>query len=324
MSVVLSCNNLQTGKIMSNTILMAAVYKSALGLKFELSSSALIVLMSLCYHYNIQRMDMFPKQQYILSKTGLSISSIKRGIKELVDKNLLVKTRTQSGNTYRFTQLFFESINLTPSKSQPNTLNSSNLNLLNNKHKNKTNNNNTNVIDITKEKSVSAIVQKLKDWGILDYKQIIKANDKIKILEIIRITENSNPKNKGAYFRSIINNQKELTIKKDEYNLKLQKMLSYKYWKHLPTGKIYMVKPDIGSHIYIQFSKKDNTVTMFCDNLTDNIKNFEPYIEKQNLTIDTKEDKPSKVEILKYVIEQNHSKEAQELARMFKINMKTD
>ncbi|MGD9581329.1 MAG: helix-turn-helix domain-containing protein [Vampirovibrionia bacterium] len=103
----------QSDYFITNTKLMSLIYSSAIGERFKLSNSTLIVLFALCFHYNGNRNDSFPGQQLISSKTGLSISSIKRAIKELLQCGLILKSRNRYGNLYKFTQKFFDELNLT-------------------------------------------------------------------------------------------------------------------------------------------------------------------------------------------------------------------
>lgn len=118
MSIQLSNTCSQSDYFISNTKLMSVIYSSGVGEQFKLSNSALIVLFALCYHFNGTRNDSFPSQQFIATKTGLSLSSIKRSIKELLEKGLILKCRSKYGNIYKFTNKFFEAVNLTPEKAQ--------------------------------------------------------------------------------------------------------------------------------------------------------------------------------------------------------------
>ena len=108
----------------SNTKLMGLVYSSGIATRFNLSNSTLIVLFALCHHYNAIRNDSFPSQNYIASKTGLSLSSIKRAIKELLEKGLIIKCRNKYGNIHKFTKKFFEQLNMTPQTAHNETIKS--------------------------------------------------------------------------------------------------------------------------------------------------------------------------------------------------------
>lgn len=118
MSTLQKCCSSNDLFYVSNTKLMSLVYSSDVGAKFNLSSSALVVLLSLCYHYNSERNDSFPGQQLISKKTGVSLSSVKRSIKELLERGIIIKSRNKYGNLYKFTQKFFDELELTSEKAQ--------------------------------------------------------------------------------------------------------------------------------------------------------------------------------------------------------------
>lgn len=85
--------------------------------KFNISPTAKLVLLYLIDCYNPAKVYMFPKQETIADKLGISLSSIRRGIKELSKANIIV-IELKFSNRYSLTSTFFEIINMTPDSVQ--------------------------------------------------------------------------------------------------------------------------------------------------------------------------------------------------------------
>ena len=51
-------------------------------------------------------------------------------------------------------------------------------------------------------------------------------------------------------------------------------MLKHKYWKHVPSGNVLKVKPDIGNHLLIRYYGKENMVEFIESGLIDNLNKF--------------------------------------------------
>lgn len=82
-------------------------YLSAL----DITPTAKLVLIFLTTCYNPQKNEMFPKQQTIAAKIGISENRVVSGIKQLVQANLLTKRRIPYGtNQYTFTEHFFSEV----------------------------------------------------------------------------------------------------------------------------------------------------------------------------------------------------------------------
>lgn len=239
----------------SNTKLMSLIYSSGIGEEFKLSNSTLIVLFALCYHYNGNRNDSFPSQQFISDKTGLSLSSIKRSIKELLEKGLILKCRSKYGNIYKFTQKFFDQLNLTPQRDQ-----------------NKT-----------------KLTSKMKPSN---HEQT-----------------NNNKLNKNTYFLQ------------NKTNPLLNKMTQYKFWKHLPSGKVMRVKPDIGNHLLVKVDSISKNVlfieTGFCDSINQFKAIQTPVKEKINKHY-------PKIEIIQHLLDNGDVQQATHLTKLWKMNKIVD
>jgi len=81
--------------------------------KFDISPTAKLVLLYLIDCYNPAKVYMFPKQETIADKLGISLSSVKRAIKELSKANIII-IELKFSNRYNLTQTFFELLNMTP------------------------------------------------------------------------------------------------------------------------------------------------------------------------------------------------------------------
>jgi DNA-binding Lrp family transcriptional regulator len=81
--------------------------------KFNISPTAKLVLLYLIDCYNPAKKYMFPKQETIADKLGISLSSVKRAIKELSKANIII-IELKFSNRYNLTQTFFELLNMTP------------------------------------------------------------------------------------------------------------------------------------------------------------------------------------------------------------------
>jgi len=81
--------------------------------KFNISPTAKLVLLYLIDCYNPSKQYMFPKQETIADKLGISASSVRRGTKELSKAGLIV-IELKFSNRYTLTPKFFEVINMTP------------------------------------------------------------------------------------------------------------------------------------------------------------------------------------------------------------------
>jgi len=80
--------------------------------KFSISPTAKLVLLYLIDCYNPTKQYIFPKQETIADKLGISASSVRRGIKELSKANIIV-IELKFSNRYTLTSNFFNLINMT-------------------------------------------------------------------------------------------------------------------------------------------------------------------------------------------------------------------
>lgn len=76
--------------------------------KLNLSPTAIQIMTVLLRFYNPQKKYVFPHQSTIAERTNTSLATVKRCLNELIKARLIIKTRTQKGNVYGFTQKLFE------------------------------------------------------------------------------------------------------------------------------------------------------------------------------------------------------------------------
>jgi len=81
--------------------------------KFNISPTAKLVLLYLVDCYNPAKLYIFPKQETIADKLGISLSSVKRAVKEL-SKASIVIIELKFSNRYNLTRTFFNLLKMTP------------------------------------------------------------------------------------------------------------------------------------------------------------------------------------------------------------------
>jgi len=87
------------------------LYSSGILAECSLTPSAKLFLWALCSHYNPNNETMFPSQQTVASKLGISEKSAQRAVKEL--KTLgLIDYETKRVNHYTFGEKFFELVKM--------------------------------------------------------------------------------------------------------------------------------------------------------------------------------------------------------------------
>ena len=93
------------------------VYNSGILSKIKLTMSAKLVLIALTNHYNPEKPDIFPSQQYIAEHLGISIKSVNRAVQELTQAGLIIY-ETKNVNRYKFTAKFFAEIKMSVNHGQ--------------------------------------------------------------------------------------------------------------------------------------------------------------------------------------------------------------
>lgn len=163
------------------------------------------------------------------------------------------------------------------------------------------------------------INQILKSWGVCSSKQLIRHYGEEKVKLAIQIVQKKAPRNYGAYLRTIlkvplVNSANRADL---ETNTVINTMLQTKYWRHIPSNKIYRVKPDIGSHLFIKYNEQLGEVTFLETGLTDILDNFEPC--KEGIISDIDKGKPSKQKVLSDMLKNGNDKEVMILKKVWKL-----
>ncbi len=87
------------------------LYSSGILSECDLTPSAKLFLWALCSHYNPGNKTMFPSQQTVAKKLGISEKSAQRAVKELKTHNL-IDYETKRVNHYVFGEKFFELVKM--------------------------------------------------------------------------------------------------------------------------------------------------------------------------------------------------------------------
>lgn len=87
------------------------LYSSGILAKCDLTPSAKLFLWALCSHYNPNNKTMFPSQQTVAQKLGISEKSAQRAVKELKTHGL-IDYETKRVNHYVFGEKFFEMVKM--------------------------------------------------------------------------------------------------------------------------------------------------------------------------------------------------------------------
>lgn len=262
----------------------------------------------------------FPTIDYLAKSCRMSKSTILKSITTLKEKNLILvvkQTKNKRNNYFLNTNLFLKKISTIrkPSNSTPceTTHDIKLIKIKTNKKRSLKNNDDINY---------QIIKNTLKKWHVINYQQIITHNKPAYLIELIEKVIKYNPQNPGAYFRILLSNSTNEVKVINKENLVLKRLLKTKYWKHIPSGEIIKIKPDVGNHLLFRYNKETNKVSFLENPLTDTLSQFESIenaehsLEKQ---INTK--KPSKELILKDLIMQGDFKQAECLAKIWKIKL---
>lgn len=239
----------------------------------------------------------FPTVNYLAQYCRMGKATIIKNLNHLVELNLLVVVKSKKKrNNYYFSNLLFNAQNSLPVK----PLNGSSCKTAHDHEqiKNKTNKNHTSILlndDVnlktTHITEYKALINQLKLWGFTGEKNTIKKYGLKKIQDLIKLVENKNPNNKGAYLRSLLTNPEVITYPKENVlkssleTTQIEQMLKHQYWRHIPTDKVYKVKPEIGNHFLIRYYSKENMVEILECGLIDLLDRFEIFIKQDYIIV---------------------------------------
>jgi len=200
------------------------IYTSGLFSKIKLSNSSKLVIIAMGNHYNPNKPDIFPSIKYLASQLGIGDRSVARAIVELKNAGLIIY-ETKNVNRYRFTNIFFEMINMAVVTCQNDKPDHAKMAC---KHIRRTNNKQihikTNKLASENKQVNDDILNKLSSWNYLGGQFIIKKHGREIITKLIELVESKKPDNKGAYLRKLLENPvnalKENNIELDNDRIK--------------------------------------------------------------------------------------------------------
>lgn len=247
----------------------------------KLTHSEYRVMCTLIGLYNKEYNKAFPTIDYLAKHCTMGKVTVIKGLNRLVELNLLVVAKTPGKrNNYYFSKLLLNKASSSPVEPQRSSVCKTTykqIKIETNKNQSSSNNKNDDEsIKTTNMSDYKEVISKLDIWGFTGAKKLLKQKSVETIKKFIELVENINPDNKGAYLRALINNHleiKQLKISSDSEQIK--QMLKHQYWKHLPTGKICKVKPDMGIHLLIRYHKNEKMVEFLESGLCDQLDNFE-------------------------------------------------
>jgi len=182
--------------------------------QFDLSPTAKLVLLTLVDCYNPKNNEIYPKQITIAEQLGISISSVKRAVKELAAHQIVIY-ELKNTNRYKMTSTFFELLKLTPDMEQKESSSSIKLKPPCHEHKKEKIINTSSYDDESLNNNVSEslpdlqiykeIINKLDGWTYLGAKRDIKQYGIEKMNMLCKLSEKNKADNKGAYIRRMLN-----------------------------------------------------------------------------------------------------------------------
>jgi predicted transcriptional regulator len=172
------------------------------------------------------------------------------------------------------------------------------------------------------------VLEKLLLWGFVDPQKIIKQHGINHIKKMLDVMNQCNPRNPGAYLRTLLKNPENTSLELLNNNIKTtnsfyEKIFKIKYWRHKPTERVFQALPDTGTHILFHYDQEEEKVFFVDEQFSDAIKNFEPVLDSESLKYikDKGGLRPDKQEIIRELIQKGNLKEASYLKKMWKISL---
>ncbi|MGD9580718.1 MAG: helix-turn-helix domain-containing protein [Vampirovibrionia bacterium] len=258
-----------------------------LSYELKLTHSEYRLMGVLIGYWNKQQGKAFPNTRTLAKQCRMSNSTVLKALSKLCDLGLILilKDGKNSRQNYHINpQKFLNSESNTHATACSSThdnkqiKNKTNIKL--SSCSNKTTQNDDEIFKTTDITTYKQLIAKLDQWKFIDAKSVIKKYGLQKIQQLIKIVENNNPKNKGAYLRTLletsdgfIHENNKIDLKASETSM-IESMLKCQYWKHVPSGEILKAKPDIGKHLLIKYYKQENMVMFIENGLIDKLENF--------------------------------------------------
>ncbi|MEW5820863.1 MAG: helix-turn-helix domain-containing protein [Cyanobacteriota bacterium] len=292
--------------------------------------------------WNKEKGKAFPTIDYLAKLCHMSKGTIIKTLKRLVEKNLLIVVKTKGKrNNYYFSNLLLDiedSYVKKPkvSSSWETRHDGEQIKKLTKKKTSKqSNKKQLNQDDVnlelyetdTDKARFKDILAKLENWSFTGARLVIRQHGTEKVSKLIKMVEKNKPGNPGAYLRQLLTlsddyiNNYEFKEEKEEQ--KINKMVKFKFWKHIPSNKVLQVLPDVGTHILIQFNSSTNTVSFIEENLSDILDNFDPItdINISQIKNETQTERPSKEKVIEEMLEQGRIEEAKTLSKLWKLKL---
>lgn len=255
--------------------------------ELNLSHSEFRLMVTLIGLWNKNKGMAFPTIDYLAKYSRMGKATIIKNLTHLVKLNLLIVVKSKKKrNNYYFSNLLFDTKNSSPVK-LPNSSpcktihEQEQIKIKTDKNKTLSKKQNDNDFKTPNISDYRELLNKLNNWGYSGAKKLLKQKSIEEIKKLIELVENQNPSNKGAYLRALINTSgimnhlENKSLNSNPNDTQINQMLKYQYWKHLPTDKIYKVKPDIGSHLLVRYYKNENMVELLEYGLIERLDKFE-------------------------------------------------
>lgn len=269
----------------------------------RLSHSDYRVMGTLIGLYNKCHAMAFPTIDQLTKYCCMGRTTILKSLNNLVSLNLLIIVKTPGKrNNYYFSNLILSdpgSPHVKPSssltcenthdkqikketnKDKPSLENNNNCKNLSNQKNDDVIKINT--IDLTKNSNNSNYKEALKYLESINFhnpRAIINKYGLKKTIQAIEIVKENKPNKPAGYLHSLLKVEGELLSLDSKTNSRpseeplINQMVKHKFWIHKPSGKIFQVLPEIGTHLLIKYYKKEEMITFIESGFTDKLKNF--------------------------------------------------
>lgn len=219
MSAFKQLKPVQTNQPLTSFSVIHSIYFNGLAAKFDLKPTTLTVLIGLASHFNPNKSIVFPHQSYLAEKLNISERSVIRSIAELIEKNLILKSKKQSGNVYGFTAIFFEALELSSGKCQIDRSGSDNLAVAYRTNKDNKEKKNISVKTLSTSPAQTEMNELLKQLEELNVKGpgwLIRRHGADKIQTLLeQVNNRADVHNKGAYLRALLENPQVKPVQVD-------------------------------------------------------------------------------------------------------------
>ena len=275
--------------------------------------------------WNKEQGKAFPTIEYLSKLCKMSKTTIIKSLEALVNYGLLIvlKQKGKRNNYYLSDRLLNDSgsTNRKPEHSTPWKTNHDNKQKKNKTHieqkglcsKNSNNNKIVEMNDIKntniRVKKETTLIKELDDLGFKDSKVIVKKFTPNKIEENLNFIKTKTPDNPGAYLRALLeaggvkDNKTGQSITESNEDTYIKYLAKHPYWKHIPSGLVCKVRPNVGDHFLFRYDSQNNSVKLLDYDIEDKIENFAP---SDKITFNFQESfkldrKPTKLQLIEAV-----------------------